>query len=75
MLSFMEQMLYIGANNYGARKNASNSVEDIEQVVEFAHQFRARVYVTLNTILYEKELKDVERLCRKLYEEKVGRNF
>ncbi|MDE6793153.1 MAG: U32 family peptidase [Muribaculaceae bacterium] len=62
--------VYIGANNYGARKNASNSVEDIEQVVEFAHQFRARVYVTLNTILYEKELKDVERLCRKLY--KIG---
>ncbi|MDE6227827.1 MAG: U32 family peptidase [Muribaculaceae bacterium] len=59
--------VYIGASNYGARKNAGNSLEDIACVVDFAHQFRAKVYVTVNTILYEDELKDVERLCRSLY--------
>lgn len=59
--------IYIGASSYGARKNASNSLEDIADVVDFAHQFRSKVYVTVNTILYEKELKDVERLCRSLY--------
>lgn len=59
--------VYIGAYSYGARKTAGNSIEDIKRVVDFAHQFRAKVYVTVNTIVYDTELKHVELLCRQLY--------
>lgn len=60
--------VYIGAPSHGARKNASNSLEDIAILVKFAHQFDARVYVTVNTLVYERELKDVEKMIRSLYE-------
>lgn len=59
--------VYIGATSHGARKSAANSVEDIRRVTEFAHRFRARVYVTVNTIVYEHELKSVESLVWDLY--------
>jgi putative protease len=58
--------LYIGANQFGARRGATNSTDDIARVVAYAHLFGVRVYVTLNTILYESELKDAERLAREL---------
>lgn len=59
--------VYIGPPSHGARKSASNSIEDIERVVEFAHQYRAKVYATVNTIVYDNEIKGVESLCRDLY--------
>lgn len=59
--------VYIGASSHGARKSAANPVADIARVVDFAHMYRARVYVTVNTIVYEHELHEVERLCRDLY--------
>ena len=58
--------LYIGAEGFGARRAATNSTEDIARVVAYAHLFGVRVYVTLNTILYESELKGAERLAREL---------
>ena len=45
--------VYIGASAYGARKEAGNRLEDIETLVEYAHRFYSKVYVTLNTILYD----------------------
>ncbi len=60
--------VYMGGPIHGARKKASNSIEDIREVVEFAHRFRARVYITVNTLVYENEIPVVERLCRDLYE-------
>lgn len=59
--------VYMGATSHGARKDASNSIEDIERVVAFAHQYRAKVYVTVNTIVYEDELQRVKELCDSLY--------
>lgn len=59
--------VYIGPPSHGARKGASNRIEDISKVVDFAHLFGAKVYATVNTIVYENELKDVERLTWKLY--------
>ena len=59
--------IYIGAPSHGARKNASNSPEEIRRVVDFAHIFGAKVYVTVNTIIYENELRDVERMIREIY--------
>lgn len=59
--------VYIGAESFGARAAAGNSTDDIARVVEYAHRFDARVYVTVNTIVYDSELKVVERLVRRLY--------
>ena len=59
--------VYIGANVFGARSNATNSVEDIAKLVEYAHLFKAKVFVTVNTILYDNELKACEALIHELY--------
>lgn len=59
--------VYIGATSHGARKSAGNSIEDIKDVVTFAHQYRAKVYVTVNTIIYDHELSLVETLIWDLY--------
>ena len=60
--------VYIGASAFGARASAGNSVEDIAELCRFAHQFRAKVYTTVNTIVYERELEAVRRLIDKLYQ-------
>lgn len=60
--------VYIGASAFGARKEAGNSLKDIEAFVRYAHRFYSKVYVTLNTILYDSELAEAERLVRGLYE-------
>lgn len=49
--------VYIGAEGFGARVGASNSMSEIEQLCRFAHGFGARVYLTMNTILYDSELE------------------
>ncbi len=59
--------VYIGASSHGARKSASNSVEDIKRVVDFAHPYGAKVYVTVNTIVYDSEIPAVEKLISELY--------
>lgn len=59
--------VYIGPPSHGARKSASNSIEEIERVVDFAHTYRAKVYTTVNTIVYDNEIRKVETLCRDLY--------
>ena len=59
--------VYIGADAFGARAAARNSVSDIASLVDFAHRFDSRVYVTLNTLIYDNELREAEALIRKLY--------
>lgn len=58
--------VYIGANRFGARAAAGNSVADIAQLCRYAHQFHAKVYVTVNTILYDNELSDTRQLLEDL---------
>lgn len=60
--------VYIGAPQFGARSNATNPVEDIAELVEYAHLFKAQVFVVLNTILYENELETCRKLIFELYE-------
>ena len=60
--------VYIGAPRFGARAAAGNSVDDIRQLVDFAHLYGVRVYVTLNTILYDDELADARVLALELQE-------
>lgn len=49
--------VYIGAEKFGARAAAGNSLNDIQRLTDYAHQFGAKVYVTVNTIVYERELE------------------
>lgn len=60
--------VYIGAPQFGARQAAGNSLEDIQRLVEYAHQFEAKIYVTVNTIFFDSELAQVEQMIRELYE-------
>lgn len=59
--------VYIGAPKFGARAAAVNSLEDITALVEHAHLYNARIYVTVNTILKEEELKETEEMIWSLY--------
>ncbi len=60
--------IYIGAPQFSARAAAGNSVEDIRALCDYAHQYYAKVYVALNTIIKDSELREVELLIHKLYE-------
>nr|WP_305040877.1 MULTISPECIES: U32 family peptidase [unclassified Gilliamella] len=60
--------VYIGGPHFGARHNAGNSVSDIAELVEFAHRFYAKVFVTLNTILHDNELEMAQQLIWQLYD-------
>jgi putative protease len=60
--------VYIGGPAFGARHNASNTLEDIAALVEFAHRYRARIFVTMNTILHDAELETAEKQIRQLYD-------
>ena len=59
--------VYIGAPRFGARAAAGNSLEDIAALVQHAHVYNARIYVTVNTILRDEELKDTEAMIWDLY--------
>lgn len=63
--------VYIGAAAFGARAAAGNSVEDIKRLVHFAHLYKAKVYVTVNTIIFEDEMQEVERLAWQLHDAEV----
>lgn len=60
--------VYIGAPAFGARQAASNSLEDVEKLVNYAHKFYVKVHVTLNTILRDDELPKAVELIEKLYD-------
>ena len=59
--------IYIGAPRFGARAAAGNSLEDIAELVRYAHVYNVRIYVTVNTILKDEELKDTEKMIWDLY--------
>ena len=58
--------VYIGAERFGARAAAGNSLSDIAELCSYAHGFRAKVYVTVNTIIYDNELEATRRLLHNL---------
>lgn len=63
--------VYMGPSRFGARAMAGNSVDDIARVCDYAHKFRARVYATVNTIVCDNELIEVEKLINDLYRAQV----
>lgn len=60
--------VYIGPERFGARVAAANSIDDIRQLCQYAHNFQAKVYATVNTIVYDDELEDTQRMLWSLYE-------
>ena len=59
--------VYIGAPKFGARAAAANSIDDIKRLVDYAHLFNAKVYATLNTILYDDELEEAREMAFRLH--------
>jgi putative protease len=59
--------VYIGADKFGARVAAGNSADDIAELCDYAHRFNARVYVTLNTLIYDSELRQAEQLAGRMW--------
>ena len=60
--------IYIGAQSFGARKNAPNPLSDIEKLVNYAHKFYVKIHVVINTILNDSELSEAVTLINKLYD-------
>ena len=60
--------VYVGAPKFGARAAAGNSLEDIDKLVKYAHRYWAKVYITLNTILFDDEFDEALTLIRSIYE-------
>ena len=67
-VDFGADAVYIGAPSFGARKSAGNSIKDIQEVVEYAHKFYVKIYVTINTILDDREIEEAVNLIHKLYD-------
>ena len=59
--------VYMGASHHGARADATNTLDDVPRACDYAHQFGARIYATVNTLVYDNELAEVERLIHDLY--------
>ena len=60
--------VYIGAPKFGARAAAGNPLKDISELTAYAHRYWARVYITLNTILYDSELDEARSMIYQLYD-------
>lgn len=67
-INYGADAVYIGADRFGARAAASNSVGDIEKLISYAHKYGAKVFVALNTILYDHELQEAEKLIHQIYQ-------
>lgn len=59
--------VYIGAPKFGARAVAGNTLHDIEKLINYAHPFGVKIFATLNTILYDNELEEAQKLIHQLY--------
>ena len=59
--------VYIGAASFGARQAVGNPLSNIEKLAAYAHKYWARVFVTVNTLLYDDELAEAVQLCHRLY--------
>nr|NJM03527.1 U32 family peptidase [Desulfobacula sp.] len=59
--------VYIGAAGFSARAAAGNSLDEIEKLAAYAHFYKARVYIALNTLVFDSELEEVQKLIRDLW--------
>jgi len=68
-INYGADAVYIGAPKFSARAAAGVSVSDIARLIKYAHQYNAKVYVALNTLLYDKELEQALDIINQVYEE------
>lgn len=66
-INYGADAVYIGAPKFGARAAVGNTLEDIGKLIKYAHQYWAKVFITMNTILYDNELKEAEAQIHELY--------
>ncbi len=66
-INFGADAVYVGYQKFGARAAVGNSLHDISELANYAHLFNARVYVTINTVLFDHELEEVQKLIHQLY--------
>lgn len=59
--------VYIGAPKFGARSAVPNSMSDIERLAAYAHRFGAKVHMAINTVLYDDELAEAERIAHQAW--------
>lgn len=67
-LNFGADAVYIGAPKFGARASAGNSLSEIEQLCRYAHRYEAKVLVAFNTVLFDSELAEAQKLIHQIYE-------
>lgn len=60
--------VYIGGPAFGARSKAGNTINDIKEIVDYAHRFYVRIYVTVNTVLSNSELQEAVNMIQELYD-------
>ena len=60
--------VYIGGPSFGARYGAGNDLDEIKRLCDFAHRYRAKVFVAVNTILHDEELEAGRQLTWQLHE-------
>ena len=60
--------LYIAGPSFGAREAAGNSMEEVKKLVDYAHRFSVKVFLTLNTIIYDNEISEAEKIARQAYD-------
>lgn len=70
-INYGADAVYIGSPKFGARVAAGNSISDISNLAKYAHQFNAKAYVTINTIIHDNELDEVQKTIHTLYKEGV----
>ncbi|MFA5368452.1 MAG: peptidase U32 family protein, partial [Candidatus Paceibacterota bacterium] len=63
--------VYIGASKFGARSEAGNNLDDIKALIKYAHQFRVKIYVAFNTIIYDNEIEEAKKIIQQIYEAKA----
>ena len=56
--------VYIAGPDFGNRKAAGNSFEDIRELCEYAHRFGVRIYLTVNTIIYDKDMETLHKVMK-----------
>jgi putative protease len=59
--------VYMGASHHGARADATNTLDDVRRACDHAHLYGAKIYATVNTLVYDDELMEVERLVHDLF--------
>ncbi|MEI8202685.1 MAG: U32 family peptidase [Bacteroidota bacterium] len=67
-INYGADAVYIGAEMFGARFKAGNSIQEIEKLIRYAHLYNAKVYITLNTLLFDDEMAQATKLAQKVYE-------